>query len=117
VLNQQQPGVQHAKVAAGRHVFETQACINYHSINGTSGTGRFGPDLTHLMSRAMLASGAGDNTPENLRRWINDPAAFKKGALMPAMQMHDAQLDEMVAYLELLDVGYQKHVIDATSRR
>lgn len=38
VLNQQQPGVQDAKVAAGRHVFETQACINCHSINGTSGT-------------------------------------------------------------------------------
>jgi cytochrome c oxidase subunit II len=32
VLNQQQPGVQDAKVAAGRYVFETQACINYHSI-------------------------------------------------------------------------------------
>jgi cytochrome c oxidase subunit 2 len=99
VLNQQQPGVQNAKVAAGRHVFETQACINCHSINGTSGTGRFGPDLTHLMSRATLASGAADNTPENLRRWIKDPAAFKKGALMPAMQMDDAPLNEMVAYL------------------
>jgi hypothetical protein len=59
------------------------------------------------MSRATLASGAGDNTPENLRRSIKDPAAFKKGA----------QLDEMVAYFELLDVGYQKHVIDPTSRR
>jgi cytochrome c oxidase subunit II len=73
--------------------------------------------MTHLMSRETVASGAGDNTAENLRRWIKDPAAFKKGALMPAMQMDDAQLGEMVAYLELLDVGYQKHVIDATSRR
>lgn len=36
---------------------------------------------------------------------------------MPAMQMDDAQLDEMVAYFELLDVGYQKHVIDPTSRQ
>ena len=99
VLNQQPPGVQDANVAAGRRVFETQACINCHSISGTSGTGRFGPDLSHLMSRATLASGATDNTPENLRRWIKNPAAFKKGALMPAMQMDDAQLDEMVAYL------------------
>ena len=36
---------------AGRRVFETTACINCHAIGGTAANGRFGPDLTHLMSR------------------------------------------------------------------
>ena len=38
-------------VSAGRHVFETTACINCHAVAGTAATGRFGPDLTHMMSR------------------------------------------------------------------
>jgi len=102
IKNQQQPGRKETQVAAGRKVFETQACMNCHAISGTAATGRFGPDLTHLMSRATLASGAMDNTPENLRQWIKAPDMFKRGALMPAMQLNDEQLDQVTAYLETL---------------
>ena len=48
VKHQQQPGIQDSSVAAGRHIFETQACTNCHTIAGTAATGTFGPDLTHL---------------------------------------------------------------------
>src|SRR5258705_4438755 len=92
VKNQEQPGAQDARFAEGRRVFETQACINCHAVSGTAATGKFGPDLTHLMSRATLASGAADNTPDNMRRWIKEPDHFKNGALMPAMQLNDQQL-------------------------
>src|SRR5215813_9022068 len=102
VKNQQQAAVSAENVAAGRHVFETQACMNCHSIAGTVATGRFGPDLTHLMSRATLASGAMDNTKENLREWIRRPDTFKTGVLMPAMQLNDQQLDQVTAYLSTL---------------
>lgn len=102
VTNQQQPAREDPAVAAGRRVFETQACMNCHTISGTAATGRFGPDLTHLMSRETLASGAMDNTPANLRQWIKSPDTFKRGALMPAMQLSDEQLDEVTAYLETL---------------
>jgi cytochrome c oxidase subunit 2 len=102
VKNQQQPGVQDAAVAAGRHVFETEACMNCHTVTGTAAKGTFGPDLTHLMSRATLAAGAATNTPENLHAWIQDPNQFKPGALMPAMQLSDQQVDQLVAYLETL---------------
>jgi cytochrome c oxidase subunit 2 len=54
------------------------------------------------MSRATLASGAIDNTPPNLRQWIKSPDTFKSGALMPAMQLNDEQLDQVTAYLETL---------------
>lgn len=102
VKNQQQPGVQDAKVAAGRHIFETQACMNCHTISGTPGTGKFGPDLTHLMSRATIASGAAPNDAGNLRAWLKNPDDIKQGSLMPAMQLSDQQLDDLVAYLSTL---------------
>src|SRR5246127_2340939 len=82
ITNQRQPALQDAAVAAGRRVFETQACMNCHAISGTAATGRFGPDLTHLMSRDTLASGAVVNTTENLREWIRNPDTFKTGSLM-----------------------------------
>jgi cytochrome c oxidase subunit 2 len=102
IKNQQHSAEQDPTVAAGRRVFETQACMNCHTISGTAATGRFGPDLTHLMSRATLASGAMDNNAANLRQWIKSPDMFKRGALMPAMQLNDEQLDQVTAYLETL---------------
>ncbi len=85
--------------AEGRRVFETTACINCHSVAGTVANGRFGPDLTHLMSRDTLASGAAPNTPENLRLWIQNPDAIKPGSLMPAMNLTGQELDRVTAYL------------------
>src|SRR6201997_2510017 len=40
---QQQAAMNDQKVAAGRHAFESTACINCHTVNGTSANGRFGP--------------------------------------------------------------------------
>ncbi|MGB3630761.1 MAG: cytochrome c, partial [Terracidiphilus sp.] len=97
-----QPDSQNATVSAGRHVFETEACVNCHTISGTAAKGVFGPDLTHLMSRATIAAGAAANTPDNLRLWIEDPNKFKPGALMPAMQLSDQETNEVVAYLATL---------------
>jgi cytochrome c oxidase subunit II len=102
VRAQKQPANQDEKEISGRGVFETTACINCHAISGTNATGRFGPDLTHLMSRSTIASGAAENTKENLRLWIQSPDAIKPGSLMPAMQLTDADLDALVRYLETL---------------
>jgi cytochrome c oxidase subunit 2 len=105
VRAQQQPAgqaVQDESAVAGRRVFETTACINCHAIRGTVANGRFGPDLTHLMSRATIASGAAENTPENLRVWLKDPDAIKPGSLMPAMKMTDPELDALVGYMQSL---------------
>jgi cytochrome c oxidase subunit 2 len=83
----------------GKLVFEQQACINCHAVAGTVANGRFGPDLTHLMSRETLASGAMPNTPENLKAWIEDPNTFKTGSLMPAMHLSDRENAQITAYL------------------
>src|SRR6202167_3125184 len=61
IRQQRQPAHTDDSVSRGRHIFETTACINCHAVAGTEAKGRFGPDLTHLMSRATLASGVVPN--------------------------------------------------------
>ena len=102
VRAQKQPAIQDEKEAAGRHVFESTSCVNCHAVEGTHGVGRFGPDLTHLMSRQTIAAGAAENTQENLRLWIQNPEAIKPGSLMPAMKLNGVDLDALVRYLETL---------------
>jgi cytochrome c oxidase subunit II len=102
VAAQQQVAVADPTVAEGRRIFESTACINCHTVRGTVATGRFGPDLTHLMSRETLAAGADALNRDSLRAWIRDPDHVKPGALMPAMNLDDAALDPLVAYLETL---------------
>jgi cytochrome c oxidase subunit 2 len=88
--------------AEGRAVFEHNACISCHTVSGTVATGRFGPDLTHLASRDTIASGAVPNTRENLRTFIDNPAHFKPGVLMPPMHLTQHDLDAVTAYLTTL---------------
>ncbi|MGI8769852.1 MAG: cytochrome c oxidase subunit II [Acidobacteriaceae bacterium] len=102
VKQQQKPANQDPAVAEGRQEFESQACINCHTVAGTVANGRFGPDLTHLMSRRTIAAGAADNTTANLERWIESPDAFKPGALMPPMHLSAAQIQVITQYLNTL---------------
>jgi cytochrome c oxidase subunit 2 len=99
VAEQQAPAVDDRVARTGRDVFGSVACINCHTVRGTTANGIFGPDLTHLMSRSTLGAGVAANTPENLRAWIDNPAGLKPGALMPAMKLSRRDLDQLVAYL------------------
>jgi cytochrome c oxidase subunit 2 len=99
VAAQSSPASDEVNPHSGQVVFEQQACINCHTVAGTVANGRYGPDLTHLMSRATLAAGATDNTPANLQAWIADPNTFKPGCLMPAMHLTDRQNAQITAYL------------------
>ncbi|MFZ0705675.1 MAG: cytochrome c oxidase subunit II [Candidatus Korobacteraceae bacterium] len=99
---QKNPAVQSDNVAHGREVFESTACVNCHTVAGTNAHGKFGPDLTHLMSRETIASGAATNNRENLRAWIKNPDDIKPGALMPAMQMSEADIDAVTDYMQSL---------------
>ncbi len=102
MANQQTNAVQDPGVAAGRALFEQNACINCHAVKGTVANGRFGPDLTHLMSRDTIAAGALMNTRENLEKWIKDPDAYKPGSLMPAMKLSDEDVNSITSYLVTL---------------
>ena len=102
IAQQQQPARQDPAAAEGRAVFERNACISCHAIRGTVADGRFAPDLTHFGSRDTLASGAVVNNPANLRSWIDNPAHFKPGALMPPMHLNAHELDAVTLYLTTL---------------
>jgi cytochrome c oxidase subunit II len=103
MANQQQEARQSDGSAPGRRVLESTACVNCHTVSGTNAHGTFGPDLTHLMSRATIAAGAALLTPENLRDWIRNPETFKPGSKMPAMQLRPDDLDAVTAYLLTLE--------------
>ncbi len=101
-VHQREPAVESSSAAEGRSVFEHNACIDCHTVAGTVATGRFGPDLTHLASRATIASGAVPNTPGNLRQFVGNPAHSKPGVLMPPMHLNDHDLDAITTYLTTL---------------
>jgi len=102
VAQQQKPGVKDPNAADGEAVFQRNACISCHTVAGTIATGRFGPDLTHVASRDTIASGSVPNTSTNMRAWVDNPAHFKPGALMPEMHLNDHDLDAVTAYLMTL---------------
>jgi cytochrome c oxidase subunit 2 len=99
---QRQPALQTAGAAEGRAVFQANACVNCHTISDTPAHGTFGPDLSHVASRATIASGAVPLSTENLHAFIDDPAHFKPGALMPAMHLNDQDLNAVTQYLMTL---------------
>jgi cytochrome c oxidase subunit 2 len=102
VRDQQQASSPATNAAEGRKTFLANSCVNCHTIRGTSAQGKFGPDLTHLMSRETLAAGVVPNTADNLRLWVRDPQKIKVGCLMPNMQMTDQEVELLVAYLQTL---------------
>jgi cytochrome c oxidase subunit 2 len=99
VAHQQQAASENPAAAGGRVVFQHNACISCHNVAGTVATGRFGPDLTHLASRETIASGSVPLTPANIRTFVDNPAHFKPGVLMPPMHLNDHDLDLVTAYL------------------
>jgi cytochrome c oxidase subunit 2 len=102
VSAQKADAVSDPSLESARAAFLSLNCVNCHTVSGTAAKGTFGPDLSHLMSRATLGSGMIPNTPENLRAWIKDPQAIKRGNLMPNMQLNSKELDEVVSYLASL---------------
>jgi cytochrome c oxidase subunit 2 len=99
VSDQRQKANQDPQAEEGRRVFNSTACINCHKVSGSVANGLFGPDLTHLMARETIGSGAAQNNVANLRVWIQNPAAIKPGVLMPSMNLTDKELDAVTAYM------------------
>jgi cytochrome c oxidase subunit II len=96
------PAVDDPAVAAGRAAFLSETCVNCHRVRGTPADGTYGPDLTHLMSRATLAGGMLENNRDDLARWIHDPQTIKPGNLMPAFGLSPEKEALIVDYLSTL---------------
>jgi cytochrome c oxidase subunit 2 len=86
----------------GQQVLLGSACVYCHTIDGTTASGKIGPDLTHLASRRSLAAGLIPNSPGYLAGWILDPQHVKPGNKMPATDLSGTELQALLAYLESL---------------
>src|SRR5436305_6634365 len=86
----------------GREVFLTHACVMCHTIRGTDAGSRFGPDLTHIASRGMIAAETLPNTRGALAGWIVDPQSTKPGSQMAANPLPPDDLNALIAYLQSL---------------
>ena len=86
----------------GMAVFMGRSCSTCHALQGTPAGGRFGPDLTHIASRASLAAGSLPNSMGHLAGWIADPQGIKPGVNMPQQQYSPQDLQALLEYLESL---------------
>jgi cytochrome c oxidase subunit 2 len=113
VKDQQQPAAEPSSAEAklGKETFLSHACMNCHTIRGIlpiqpppgqPGHGLFGPDLTHLMSRQTLLTGMVPNNAEELRKWVQNPQALKRGCHMPDLGLSRQTVERLVAYLVTL---------------
>ena len=101
ISGQRKPAVEPATDVQqrGRDVFMRTTCSQCHAIRGTLAGATFGPDLTHVGSRARIGAGILPNTPENLRRWVRNSQDFKPGNKMPPHDLNDGDLDALADYL------------------
>jgi cytochrome c oxidase subunit 2 len=93
--------------AQGQQTFFGLPCIGCHTINGPTvnglqAIGTVGPNLTHFAARERFAGAWLENTPANLRLWLQNPPAIKPGSKMPNYNLTDEQITQLIAYLESL---------------
>lgn len=84
----------------GRELFLQMTCASCHAIQGVSAVTNVAPDLTHVTSRSTLGSEVVQNTPADLARWLKNPQAVKPGCRMPNLNLTEAQVNDLVSFLE-----------------
>jgi cytochrome c oxidase subunit 2 len=84
-------------------LIQEKLCIACHTIPGIpTAVGTVGPSLAGLMSRAKIAGGLLDNTPENLARWLANPRAIKKDSVMTTPPLSEGDIAALVKFLTTL---------------
>jgi len=83
----------------GKAALEKYGCIACHTIPGIRGPNALiAPPLTGISQRSYLA-GMLENTPENLRLWIQHPHKVNPHTAMPEQGVSDRDAADMAAYL------------------
>lgn len=86
----------------GLQLIGRYGCGACHDIPGVRGaTATVGPPLGGIAVRSYLA-GQLSNTPENMRRWIQQPQHVERGTAMPNMGVTDEHARDITAYLYTL---------------
>lgn len=87
----------------GQQIFLGSSCVYCHNVEGTNASGNLGPDLTHLGSRRTLGAGIMEYSLGREALWVRDSHIFKPGNQMPAMNLTNAELSALMAYIRTLE--------------
>lgn len=104
----------------GLDLFVNGQCVQCHSVDFEENDQNIsdveipreafnGPNLTHFgdQYRTVFAGAAlpeeGEEFEEALKRWLADPPAVKPGSYMPDLNLTEAEIDSLVAWLTSLD--------------
>ena len=83
----------------GRTALIKYGCIACHTIPGVPGSNSLtAPPLIGISQRSYLA-GMVENTPDNLRSWIQHPHKINPHTAMPEQGVTDQDALDMAAYL------------------
>jgi cytochrome c len=88
--------------ANGKTLFTQRGCIACHVAPGVpNATGTIGPSLAGIgdpAKKPKLTDG-GDNTPQHIKAWIQDPQRLKPGTMMPNLGLSDKEANDLTAFL------------------
>ncbi len=83
------------KALAGQY-----GCNVCHVVPGVEGPqGSLGPSLAGVASRPSISFGKVPNTPENLVKFIQEPAAMNPQSSMPPIGLTDVDAKDIAAFL------------------
>ena len=83
----------------GKTALTSYGCVACHTIPGVRGSNSLmAPPLIGISQRSYLA-GMLENTPANLRSWIQHPRKVNPHTAMPEQGVTDQDASDMVAYL------------------
>ena len=102
----------------GRTLFTSKGCVACHAVASVQGAvGEVGPRLDGVgdpSRRPKIATGqsqpcqgctvsAGlENSPDGLKRWLQNPPAVKPGTQMPNLSLSGREIDSLIAFLQTL---------------
>ena len=83
----------------GKTALTSYGCVACHTIPGVRGSNSLtAPPLIGISQRSYLA-GMLENTPDNLRSWIQHPRKVNPHTAMPEQGVTDQDASDMAAYL------------------
>ena len=85
------PSVAQDSAEQGKQYFMSNGCYGCHTV-GRMGT-PIGPDLSHDGAKYSLAY---------IQKWLRDPESQRPSAHMPALELSEAQVAALAAYLSSL---------------
>ena len=84
----------------GRALLAQYGCNVCHIVPGVEGPqGSLGPSLAGVASRPAISFGVVQNTPENLVKYIMEPASLNPQSSMPPVGLTEVDAKDIAAYL------------------